>query len=169
MVAALLSMALVLAACGGDDDDDAATATTGSNSKSATTQAGADGNDGGSGDGSGKLADCPLTVADVSGVMGAEMVAADEPCGFDTAADPVGGPKVYYRPQSKNAVEAFGPAGGGENVDGLGDAASWDGDGGDADGSVVVQTGDETFEIQMIFDKDGRAHATELARIVLGS
>jgi hypothetical protein len=166
-IGALLAVVLLLAAgCGDDGDGDAADGAV----QDATT-AGDEGGD----DDAPDPDECLITNDEVNEITGLDMVPVDEAqtgsgCGFEIPLDPNAGldnpenagAQVFYRQTSANAVEAFLVDG--EAVDGVGDEAAFD----ENVGSLVVASGDFTFELQLLdVPGDLKGQAVELAEIVL--
>jgi hypothetical protein len=167
-IGALLAMSLVLAAgCGGGGDDDDADGAPQDSAAPSDEEAGADDEVPGG---------CLITQDEVNEVTGLDMVPIEQAqvgsgCGFEIPLDPNAGlespenagAQVFYRETSSNAVEAFLLEG--EAVDGVGDEAAFD----ELVGSLVVASGDFTFELQLLdVPGDLKAHAVALAEVVLG-
>jgi hypothetical protein len=170
IVAILATMSLLLAAGCGDDGDDNVGADATAQDSAAPSEEEAGGDDEGP-----DPDECLITQTEVNEVTGLDTVPIDQAqvgtgCGFEIPLDPNAGlnnpenagAQVFYRQTSSNAVEAFLVEG--VAVDGVGDEAAFD----ELVGSLVVASGDFTFELQLLeVPGDVKAHAVALAEIVL--
>jgi hypothetical protein len=152
--AALLAWTLVLTGCGGSDSASSDTAPAEAAVEADETETAAEPAAEGSGG-------CPLAAADVTAVLGVDVVEGTTACSFRSSGSTFA--EVYYTGVSTSAFAADEPTA----VDGLGDKAYLG-----PSKELYVLDGDRGFSIHVLASEidsgiDGQAAQEELARMVL--